>query len=103
MISGSMVALVTPMDAQGALDWQALTRLVDFHLHEGTDALVVVGTSGESATLNVQEHVEVIKRVVAGCDVVLVVLVPHGVHGYSTGTAQAVLDDYAEPGARHHP
>ncbi len=64
MISGSMVAIVTPMDAQGALDWQALTRLVDFHLQEGTDALVVVGTSGESATLNVQEHVEVIKRVV---------------------------------------
>ena len=64
MISGSMVAIVTPMDAQGALDWQALTRLVDFHLQEGTDALVVVGTSGESATLNVKEHVEVIKRVV---------------------------------------
>src|ERR1044071_7308794 len=42
---------------------------------------------------------EVIKRAVAGCDAVLVVLVPHGVHGYSTGTAQAVLD-YAEPGAR---
>ncbi|NLY12727.1 MAG: 4-hydroxy-tetrahydrodipicolinate synthase [Gammaproteobacteria bacterium] len=64
MISGSMVAIVTPMDAQGALDWQALTRLVDFHLQEGTDALVAVGTSGESATLNVAEHVEVIERVV---------------------------------------
>ncbi|QEY58468.1 4-hydroxy-tetrahydrodipicolinate synthase [Pseudomonas sp. C27(2019)] len=64
MISGSMVAIVTPMDAQGALDWQALTRLVDFHIQEGTDALVVVGTTGESATLNVKEHVEVIKRVV---------------------------------------
>ena len=64
MISGSMVAIVTPMDAQGALDWHALTQLVDFHLKEGTDALVVVGTSGESATLNVAEHVEVIRRVV---------------------------------------
>lgn len=64
MISGSMVAIVTPMDAHGALDWQALSRLVDFHLQEGTDALVVVGTSGESATLNVEEHVEVIRRVV---------------------------------------
>jgi len=64
MISGSMVAIVTPMDAQGALDWQALTKLVDFHLQEGTDALVVVGTSGESATLNVEEHVEVIRRVI---------------------------------------
>src|SRR5690554_2387523 len=64
MISGSMVAIVTPMDAHGALDWQALTKLVDFHLQEGTDALVVVGTSGESATLNVEEHVEVSRRVV---------------------------------------
>lgn len=64
MISGSIVAIVTPMDAQGALDWQALTKLVDFHLQEGTDALVAVGTSGESATLNVEEHVEVIRRVV---------------------------------------
>ena len=64
MISGSMVAIVTPMDAQGALDWQALTKLVDFHLQEGTSALVVVGTTGESATLNVEEHVEVIRRVV---------------------------------------
>ncbi|MDY0206864.1 MAG: 4-hydroxy-tetrahydrodipicolinate synthase [Pseudomonas sp.] len=64
MISGSMVAIVTPMDAQGALDWHALTGLVDFHLEEGTDALVVVGTSGESATLNVEEHVETIRRVV---------------------------------------
>ncbi len=64
MISGSMVAIVTPMDAHGALDWQALSRLVDFHLQEGTDALVVVGTSGESATLSVEEHVEVIRRVV---------------------------------------
>jgi 4-hydroxy-tetrahydrodipicolinate synthase len=53
------------MDAHGALDWQALTKLVDFHLEEGTDALVAVGTSGESATLNVAEHVEVIRRVVA--------------------------------------
>lgn len=64
MISGSMVALVTPMDEQGNLDWQALTKLVDFHLAEGTNALVAVGTSGESATLNVEEHVEVIRRVV---------------------------------------
>src|SRR5690554_1775336 len=64
MISGSMVALATPMDAHGALDWQALTKLVDFHLQEGTSALVAVGTTGESATLNVEEHIEVIRRVV---------------------------------------
>lgn len=64
MISGSMVALVTPMDAQGGLDWDTLSKLVDFHLQEGTNAIVAVGTTGESATLDVHEHVEVIRRVV---------------------------------------
>jgi len=64
MIAGSIVALVTPMDTQGGLDWDALSKLVDFHLQEGTDAIVAVGTTGESATLNVNEHVEVIRRVV---------------------------------------
>ncbi|MBF7729344.1 4-hydroxy-tetrahydrodipicolinate synthase [Pseudomonas sp. N040] len=65
MIAGSMVALVTPMDAQGGLDWDSLAKLVDFHLQEGTNAIVAVGTTGESATLDVVEHVEVIRRVVA--------------------------------------
>ena len=64
MIAGSMVALVTPMDAQGRLDWDSLGKLVDFHLQEGTNAIVAVGTTGESATLDVHEHVEVIRRVV---------------------------------------
>lgn len=64
MIAGSMVALVTPMDARGNLDWPALEKLVEFHLQQGTDALVVVGTTGESATLDVAEHVETIRRVV---------------------------------------
>ena len=49
MIAGSMVALVTPMDAQGGLDWDSLSKLVDFHLQEGTNAIVAVGTTGESA------------------------------------------------------
>lgn len=64
MIAGSMVALVTPMDAQGGLDWDSLSKLVDFHLQEGTDAIVAVGTSGESATLDYSENIEVIRRVV---------------------------------------
>lgn len=64
MISGSIVALATPMDAQGNLDWDCLTKLVDFHLQEGTNAIVAVGTTGESATLEVPEHIEVIRRVV---------------------------------------
>jgi len=62
MIQGSMVALVTPMLADGALDWDALTSLIEFHIEQGSDALVIVGTTGESATLNHHEHCEVIAR-----------------------------------------
>lgn len=65
MFQGSMVALVTPMHANGEVDWAALDKLVDWHIAEGTHAIVAVGTTGESATLNVQEHAQVITRVVA--------------------------------------
>ncbi|RMA79238.1 4-hydroxy-tetrahydrodipicolinate synthase [Umboniibacter marinipuniceus] len=61
MISGSMVALVTPMAANGEVDYEALARLVDWHEAEGTHCLVVAGTTGESATLDVNEHLEVIR------------------------------------------
>ncbi|CAA0125343.1 4-hydroxy-tetrahydrodipicolinate synthase [BD1-7 clade bacterium] len=64
MIEGSIVALVTPMTAEGQVDWSSLADLVDWHLAQGTDAIVAMGTTGESATLNVKEHLEVIKRVV---------------------------------------
>ena len=64
MITGSMVALVTPMMANGDIDWQALTDLVDWHIAEGTAAIVAVGTTGESATLTVKEHCQVIGKVV---------------------------------------
>ncbi len=65
MITGSLVALVTPMLADGAVDWQALDALVDMHLAQGTNAIVAVGTTGESATLDVDEHCDVIRRVIA--------------------------------------
>lgn len=64
MIQGSMVALVTPMNADNSLDWSSLHKLVDWHLEQGTHAIVAVGTTGESATLNVDEHLTVIKRIV---------------------------------------
>lgn len=64
MITGSIVALVTPMNADGAIDWDALDRLTEMHVAEGTDAIVAVGTTGESATLDCDEHCAVIKRVV---------------------------------------
>lgn len=64
MMTGSMVALVTPMKHDGEVDWANLHKLVDFHLDQGTDAIVAVGTTGESATLDVSEHMAVIKAVV---------------------------------------
>ncbi len=64
MIQGSMVALVTPMNADKSLDWASLHKLVDWHLEQGTHAIVAVGTTGESPTLNVDEHLAVIKKVV---------------------------------------
>ena len=65
MIHGSIVALVTPMHADGAIDWQRLDELVEWHIASGTAALVPVGTTGESATVDVREHCAIVKRVVA--------------------------------------
>lgn len=64
MFQGSMVALVTPMHPDGELDDEALARLVAFHVEQGTDAIIAVGTTGESATLDHQEHAEVVRRVI---------------------------------------
>jgi len=64
MFKGSLVALVTPMKADGAVDNEALDRLVEFHIESGTNAIVAVGTTGESPTLSVEEHIGVVKRVV---------------------------------------
>jgi 4-hydroxy-tetrahydrodipicolinate synthase len=64
MITGSIVALVTPMHTNGDIDWENLDKLVDLHLDKGTDSIVAVGTTGESATLNCDEHCQVIKRIV---------------------------------------
>ncbi len=62
MFQGSMVALVTPMQADGAIDEDALQGLIDFHVENKSDALVAVGTTGESATLDETEHCHVIRR-----------------------------------------
>lgn len=64
MIQGSLVALVTPMCPDGAVDWVALDRLVEWHVRAGTQGIVAVGTTGESPTLEVDEHIAVIRRVV---------------------------------------
>lgn len=61
MITGSLVAIVTPMREDGSLDIPALRKLIDFHVGEGTDGIVIVGTTGESPTVNVDEHCELIR------------------------------------------
>ncbi len=60
-LTGSIVALVTPMHDDGSLDYPALRKLIDWHIAEGTDCIGVVGTTGESPTVNVEEHCEIIR------------------------------------------
>ncbi len=60
-ISGSLVAIVTPMHADGSLDLPGLRQLIDWHIEQGTDGIVIVGTTGESPTVSVEEHCELIK------------------------------------------
>lgn len=64
MIQGSIVAIVTPMREDGSLDYPRLKSLVDFHAAEGTDGIVIVGTTGESPTVDVDEHCELIRAAV---------------------------------------
>lgn len=64
MFRGSMVALATPMHKGGAVDTETLEKLIEFHLDNGSDGIVAVGTTGESATLSPDEHLEVVKRTV---------------------------------------
>ncbi|MBM3391049.1 MAG: 4-hydroxy-tetrahydrodipicolinate synthase [Betaproteobacteria bacterium] len=64
MIKGSIVAIVTPMREDGSLDYPRLKSLVDFHVAEGTDGIVIVGTTGESPTVDVDEHCELIRAAV---------------------------------------
>jgi 4-hydroxy-tetrahydrodipicolinate synthase len=87
MFSGSMVAIVTPMTADGGLDWPAWDRLLDFHAREGTDGIVVAGTTGESPALSGDEIEELTVRAVARCRDRVKVIVGAGT--YSTAATVA--------------
>ncbi|WP_343597787.1 4-hydroxy-tetrahydrodipicolinate synthase [Acinetobacter sp.] len=63
-IQGSIVALVTPMFEDGSVDWKNLEKLVEWHVEQGTNAIVAVGTTGEPSTLSMSEHTQVIKEVI---------------------------------------
>jgi 4-hydroxy-tetrahydrodipicolinate synthase len=68
VFKGSLVALVTPFDGQDRVDYASLKRLVDFHIEQGTNALVIAGTTGESPTLRRSEHIELVGRVLEIAD-----------------------------------
>jgi 4-hydroxy-tetrahydrodipicolinate synthase len=86
VLNGSIVALVTPMNEDGSVDFNAIKKLVDWHVKEGTSGIVAVGTSGESATLEIDEHLEVIKSVVKYADGRIPIIAGSG----SNSTAQAI-------------
>src|SRR5207253_10299879 len=65
MLSGSIVAIVTPMQDDGRLDFERFKSLIDFHIEQGTDGIVVVGTTGESPTVDFDEHKELIRLAIA--------------------------------------
>ena len=88
MFRGSLVAIVTPMTADGGLDWPAWDRLLDFHMREGTDGVVVAGTTGESPALTLEEIEELSRRAVARCSGKLKVVVGAGTHSTSSTVAR---------------
>ncbi len=97
MLTGSMVALATPMQIDGRIDHPRLRELVDFHLAAGTDAIVAVGTTGESATLDVAEHCDVIRQVVDQVAGRIPVIAGTGAN--STSEAIALTQSAKEAGA----
>ena len=97
LLRGSMVAMVTPMRERGDMDWDALDELVEWHIAEGTHGLVAVGTTGESATLDMAEHDEVIARMVAGAAGRVPVIAGTGAN--STEEALQLTAHAAEAGA----
>lgn len=93
MIKGSIVAIVTPMQEDGSLDLPGLRKLIDWHITEGTSGIVVAGTTGESATVSVEEHCELIQLAVAHSAKRIPIIA--GTGGNSTEEAIA-LTRYAE-------
>jgi len=97
MIKGSIVAIVTPMFEDGSLDRDSLRKLLDWHVEEGTDGIVIVGTTGESATVSPEEHCELIKLTVDHVAGRIPVIAGSG--GNSTAEAIALTRHAKEVGA----
>ena len=96
-LQGSFVALVTPMSANGSLDFDALEGLIEWHVESGTDGIVSVGTTGESATVSVPEHLEIIEKTIEFVDGRVPVIA--GTGGNSTQEAVELTQKASELGA----
>lgn len=96
MFTGSIVALVTPMDEKGVVDRQSLKKLIDYHVASGTSAIVSVGTTGESATLSHSEHVDVVKLTLELCDGRIPVIAGTGANATAEGIS--LTRDFADSG-----
>ena len=96
-LQGSFVALVTPMSANGSLDFNALEGLIEWHVESGTDGIVSVGTTGESATVSVPEHLEIIEKTIEFVDGRVPVIA--GTGGNSTQEAVELTQKASELGA----
>jgi 4-hydroxy-tetrahydrodipicolinate synthase len=93
MIKGSIVAIVTPMHEDGSLDLAGLRKLIDWHIAEGTDSIVIVGTTGESPTVSVEEHCELIRVAVEHTNKRIPIIAGSG----GNSTAEAIkLTEYAQ-------
>ena len=97
MFHGSMVAIVTPMDSDGCINYGALTGLIDWHLAQGTNAIIVAGTTGESATLTLQEQSQLISYVVEAVKGKIPVIAGSG--AVSTATTIALTQSAKAAGA----
>ncbi|MEP1216183.1 MAG: 4-hydroxy-tetrahydrodipicolinate synthase [Marinobacter sp.] len=97
MITGSLVALVTPMHSDGSIHWEHLDKLVDFHLDNGTHGIVAVGTTGESATLDPDEHMRVVGHIIKRVDGRIPVIA--GTGGNSTREAIELTEEAHKLGA----
>ena len=83
VLNGSLVALVTPMMPGGEIDFDALNKIIDWHIQQGTNGIVSVGTTGESATVNFEEHIEVIRHTINYVDGRLPVIAGTGANSTS--------------------
>jgi 4-hydroxy-tetrahydrodipicolinate synthase len=97
MVSGSIVAIVTPMQDDGRLDYERFKALIDFHVEQGTDGIVVVGTTGESPTVDFDEHKELIRAAVAHARGRITVIA--GTGGNSTAEAVELTESAKNAGA----